>query len=389
VKTAKNKDEANKPRGRRGEGSVYLYRRTWWIAYKGADGTRIKESAHSDRKGDATTLLKKRNGSREHNLPIVKNAERLTFNDAAQAVEDDFTTNNKVSLNVLQGRLKVHLTPYFGGRRLVAITAADVVAYVAHRQKEGIVRHKGKRKGERLRDVSNAEINRELQTLKRIFRLAMEQGRIASRPHIKLLKESAPRSGFFEPAQFEAVVRHLPVEIKPVIRFAYHTGWRIASEVLPLEWRQVDFAAGEVRLDAGTTKNGEGRVVHMSRALRTVLEGQRDEHERLKQAGHICPSVFFREVADGRGGEKSPQPIVNLTKAWRLACRLAGCPGRIPHDLRRTAVRNFVRAGIPERVAMMMTGHKTASVFARYNIVSSSDLKDAAQKMDIASGQRS
>ena len=99
---------------------------------------------------------------------------------------------------------------------------------------------------------------------------------------------------------------------------------------------------------------------------------------------HILPYVFFREVADGRGGEKKPQPIVSFRKAWRKACRAAGCPGRIPHDLRRTAVRTLVRAGVPERVAMQLTGDRTRSVFERYNIVSDGDLRDAAARLDFS-----
>ena len=75
----------------------------------------------------------------------------------------------------------------------------------------------------------------------------------------------------------------LPAEIQPVITFAYITGWRIASEILPLEWRQIDFTAGEVRLDAGTTKNREGRMFPMTTDLRTVLKAQHAEHERLER----------------------------------------------------------------------------------------------------------
>jgi integrase len=102
----------------------------------------------------------------------------------------------------------------------------------------------------------------------------------------------------------------------------------------------------------------------------------------LNKAGHIVPFVFVREVAEGRGGEKKPQRIISFAKAWKTACRRAGCPGRIPHDLRRTAVRNLVRAGIPQTVAMTLTGHKTDSAFRRYDIASPSDLRVAVERLD-------
>jgi integrase len=381
-----------KRRRARGSGTVYQKHRPgcdrkrysciFWVSYRHPDGRRIAESSESKRKGDAERLLQRRVGAKANNLAVIPHAERLTFQDAARAVIDDFKTNGKRSLRVAERRIEKHLSPYFGGRRLVGITAPDVTAYVAHRQEQGIVAVRGPRKGERVADVSNAEINRELQLLKRIFSLAIQGGRIAMRPHIPMLREANARAGFFEADQLDGVLARLPSEVQPVIRFAAITGWRIASEVLPLEWRQVDFKAGEVRLDAGTTKNGEGRVFPMTRDLRALLEAQQAEHKRLKKAGHICPHVFFREVAEGRGGQKKPRPIIAFTKSWKVACTAAGCPGRIPHDLRRTAVRNLVRAGIPERVAMMMTGHKTRSVFERYNIVSGGDLKEAARKLD-------
>lgn len=388
----------SKPKHRRprGSGSVYQQGRVWWISYRGADGKRRAEPTEGG-KGAAERLLEKRNGSRAHNLPIIPRAEKLTFNDAAQAVLDDFTANGKTSITVVQRRLRLHLLPYFGGRRMAGITAADVTAFIAKRQADTIVTHKAhtvtlddgttQDVPAATKPVSNAEINRELQTLKRCFSLAIDGGLLAMKPRIKLLREAPPRAGFFEREQYLSVLAHLPAEIRPVITFAYITGWRIASEVLPLEWRQVDFAAGEVRLDAGTTKNREGRVFPMTTDLRTVLQAQHAEHERLKKAGQLEPWVFWRMVAEERGGEKKPQPIISFNKAWKIACRAAGCPGRIPHDLRRTAVRNLVRAGIPERVAMMMTGHKTPSVFQRYNIVSDGDLREAAQKLNVAAGR--
>jgi integrase len=272
-----------------------------------------------------------------------------------------------------------HLAPYFNGRRMANITTPDVRAYVAHRQKQGVVHHRTKK---RIGDVSNAEINRELALLKRMFSLALQGGKLFHRPHIPLLQENNVRKGFFEAEQLADVLKHLPAEIKPVIRFAAITGWRINSEVLPLEWRNVDFAAGEVRLDAGTTKNGEARTFPFTADLRTLFKAQHAEHKRLRKAGMLEPWVFYRMVAEGRRGKKKPQPIVAFTVAWKKACIAAGCPGRIPHDLRRTAIRTMVRRGVSERVAMMLSGHRTRSVFERYNIVSHTDLNDAARKLD-------
>ncbi len=230
---------------------------------------------------------------------------------------------------------------------------------------------------EERKTVSNGEINRELTLLKRTFNLAIQAGKLIHKPHIPMLVENNVRTGFFEPDQFEAVARQLPPALSPVVAFAYITGWRIPSEALTLQWPNVDFAAGEVRLDPGTTKNSEGRVFLMTAELRALLEAQWEVTRALRhEHGKICPWVFHR---DGK-------PIRSLRKAWQAACIKAGCPGRIPHDLRRTAVRNMVRAGILERVAMQMTGHKTRSVFERYNIVSDGDLREAASKLDAAVG---
>ena len=125
--------------------------------------------------------------------------------------------------------------------------------------------------------------------------------------------------------------------------------------MLPLEWGQGDFGASEVRLDPGKTKNGEGRTFPMTRELRELLDRQRTMTENLqRQLKVVCPRVFHR----------SGRPIKSFRVAFRTACAAAGCPGRVLHDFRRTAVRNLVRAGIPERVAMRMTGHETRSVLS-------------------------
>ena len=196
-------------------------------------------------------------------------------------------------------------------------------------------------------------------------------------PH---LKECNIRRGFFEPEQFRSVKGHLPAYMQPIVEFAYITGWRTPSEILPLEWRQVDMKAGEVRLDPGTTKNDDGWVFPFTSALRRILEDQQQVAETLKRERDVIPRYVFCYTAGQKAGQWITESGFN--KAWRKARVAAGCPGRIPHDFRRTAVRNLVRAGVPERVAMQLTGHKTRAVFERYNIVSSGDLRDAARRLD-------
>ena len=148
------------------------------------------------------------------------------------------------------------------------------------------------------------------------------------------------------------------------------------SEILPLEWRQVDWTGRVVRLDPGTTKNREGRSFPFTAALEALLEAQRAEHDRLKSAQRIVPFVFHRDGVR----------IRNFRRAWLSACIAAGVPARIPHDFRRTAVRNLERASVPRSSAMAMVGHKTESIYRRYAIVDAGALRDAAAKIDSALG---
>jgi integrase len=368
----------------------------WWVRYYRA-GVRHEESAHSTRKQDAIDLLRLREGDLTRGVPLSAKVGQLRVDEALADVVADYRINGKRSLDVVTRRVNLHLLPYFGGRRMATITTADIRAYVAARQAQTtLVRRAYTRRGTagHLRHipetrrvvaaVSPAEINRELTLLKRAFSLAIQSGKLLVKPYIPLLAEPAPRGGFFEREAFVAMRAHLPADLRPVVTFAYLTGWRIPSEVLPLQWRQVDFEAGEVRIDPGRTKNGEGRVFPMTADLRAVLTAQWEQRQQLVRAGHIVPWVFFRLVAVGRRGRKVPTPIRTFSTAWRHACAAAGCPGRIPHDLRRTAIRNMVRAGVSERVAMRLSGHKTRCVFERYNITSPGDLTDAARRLDEA-----
>ena len=305
------------------------------------------------------TRLKQRNRRTALRPGLTPSVPRLTFCAAVRDVLDDYRINRKRSLVDVERHVRLHLAPFFRGRRMAAITTTDIRGYVIRRQDEG---------------ARNATINRELSVLKRAFMLAIAAGALPSRPHIALLREDNVRRGFFERDEFGAVCRRLPPDLADLVTFLHSTGWRWRSEAAQLRWTNVAFDVGEVRLDPGTTKTGEGRVFPFTAELRALLERRRAvTRERERELGHALAHVFTRANGD---------PTRSFNKAWATACRAAGVPGRVLHDFRRTAVRNLVRAGVPERVAMQLVGWKSRQMLDRYHIVNASDLLDAARKLD-------
>jgi len=340
---------------------IYQRGRIYWITYVDRRGRQHFESTrrpalgHSGRDlNEAKRLLNERRGEIAKGIPITADAVRFTFNDAEQLIVDNYTRNDRRSLAHLNRRIEKHLRPHFGGMRLNEITADVIDGFVAKRKKA---------------NASNGEINRELAVLKRMFTLAMQARKAHHRPHVEMLKEAAPRAGFFEYADFARVLEGLSPEVQPLATFCYITGWRWRSEVRPLTWQQVDMRAGTVTIAAGHTKGGEARVFYMTANLKKLLKKQRTYTNTVEaQTGTPCALVFHR---DGK-------PIAWFYDSWKSACDAAKVPGRLIHDLRRTAIRNLVRAGVTEAVAMKMSGHKTRSIFDRYNVSSERDLKAAA-----------
>ena len=286
----------------------------------------------------------------------------MRFEEAAEDLLTDYRINKRKSYANVERRIRLGLRPWFQHRRMTQITMADVQRYVQAQQEAG---------------AANASINRDLAALKRMYSLAIQGRKLLHRPHIPMLQENNVRQGFFERHQFEAVRGHLPAHLRGLVTLAYYFGWRVTSEVLTLQWAQIDRTVGTIRLEPGTTKNKAGRTIAYREIdeLREVIEGQWQRHLDLRREGTICPWVF--EHKDG-------QRIKTFRRSWLTACRRAGLAGRVPHDFRRTAVRNLERAGVLRKVAMAMVGHKTESVYRRYDIVTDSDLHAAAAKINVA-----
>jgi integrase len=330
---------------------------TWWIGYS-YRGVKHRESSKSTKKSDAVRLLRRRLEEMSKGVVVGPVAEKLMATEILDLVTQDYVKNSRKSLSRV-GTAMLHLTAFFGTDLALDVTPTRVNRYIALRQDA---------------PAKPASIRYELAILKRGFSLAVKQGLLSHRPYIPGIVVDNVRTGFFEPDEFRRVLGYLPPEIQPAVFFAYATGWRIQSEVLPLEWRHVDLRAGIVRLDAGMAKNKEGRTFPFAVLphLATILERQRQQTLDVeRETGTRIPWVFHR-----RG-----QRIKNFRGAWKSACANAQVPGRIPHDFRRTAVRNLERAGVSRSVAMKLTGHKTEAVYRRYAITSEADLAEGIMKL--------
>ena len=355
-------------RSTRGLGGVYQRGNRWWIYYS-CRGKLYRESAGSTEKS-AVLLLKRRHGEMGRGQIHGPSIERTTFEDLAKMIIVEYAANGRDSMPRLKTALNA-LRQKFGMSLACDITLDRLNSYVTERL--------ATKRMNRKTLITRATVKYELAILRKAFRLAVKADK-AICPPFPTISLNNTRKGFFEREQFLAVQAHLPPYLHPVMTFAYVTGWRIPSEVLTLQWKQVDFHAGVVRLDPGTTKNDEGRTFPFTVIpdLAMVLRQQWNETmTREMKTGVSVPWVFHH----------SGKPILNFYGAWRNACEAAGVPDRIPHDFRRTAVRNLERAGVPRSVAMKLTGHKTENVYRRYAIVSEADLSDGLKKLAALNAQ--
>jgi integrase len=338
---------------------MYLRGAVWWAKAAG-NGKVVRRSLGTKDKREARQRLREYDSQPRPQLEPVK-VKGLSWEEAARELLEfyrAFGTRNPVEAE----RTLRALTRYFRGQKIADIDTAAVQRYAVQERGKGL---------------AAATVNLRLATLRRALRLAYERAELAKLPIIRTLRTASPRSGFFEPWEFEAVAAHLPLDLALLARVAYTYGWRIDSELLPLTWGQVDLEHGTLRLEPGGTKNKDGRIVYLTPAL---VDGLRAQGARVsgmeRELGRIISLVFPGVYGRQRGIQRK-----DVRRAWAKACELAGCQGKLKHDLRRTAARNMLQAGISERVAMTITGHRTRAVFDRYCIVSPGDLQEAARRM--------
>jgi integrase len=188
-------------------------------------------------------------------------------------------------------------------------------------------------------------------------------------PYFPMVQETTVRKGFLNDQQYAALRDALPEELKALFITAYTTGIR-KGELLAITWPQVDFEGQLITLEYGETKNQEARSVPI--VAGDMFDALTAAKEKRDEFWPQSPWVFTR-----RG-----EVIKDFRWAWEEACKSAGVPDLNFHDLRRTAVRNMRRAGIPQVTRMKISGHKTDSMERRYNIVDAEDLATARELLE-------
>lgn len=340
-----------------------------WFAQYRHHGKTVRVSTGEKSKMAALSVL--RSLMTERDSGLAPDSNKLRYGDLRRMLIDNYREKENRTLTVgADGEETVHglkqLDQFFGfspnnsGLRVSEITPQTSQEFARKRREQG---------------VGNAIINRGLACLRRMLRIAYEDSRIPRVPKIHFLKEPPARKGFLELEKFDELVNLLPTHLKPLIIFLYYCGVR-GGEALQIEWHQVDLDRRLITLTEEQAKTDEERIVPLPSQLVMLLRAMEPK------MGKVFDST-------------------NLRNEWQIACAACGLgtrtlvksengwpwykySGLAIHDLRRSAVRNLVTvAGVPEKVAMTISGHKTRDVFDRYNIVSTKDVSAAMTRLEL------
>jgi integrase len=357
----------------KGEGGLFKVKESrFWRAQYVHNGKVIRVSTHETVKQRALSVLQRLMADSVRGLPPLPDAHKIRYADLRRGLIADYEAKGNRSLTTAaDGEDYINglkqLDAFFGfgpdnpGPPVTRITTDTSRDFAEKRQADG---------------VGTAMVNRSLSCLRRMLRIAHEDNKLQFVPKIRLLKEPPARKGFLEQEKFDELVKLLPTHLRPLITFLYYCGVRV-NEARQIEWLQVNLDARLIRLEEEQTKTEEARVVPLPSVLVAMLR------EIEPKTGRVFSDVNLRvewekacDACDlGKRSKMEPKDENGFT--WYKY------KGLLIHDLRRSAVRNLRKAGVPETVIMKITGHKTAEVFRRYNIVSTDDVSAAMRSLEL------
>jgi integrase len=339
-------------------GSIYKQKKSpyWWIKfYVPGRPTPIRESTKTEDLEEAQRYLYRRLGETAVGKSSGTGPERVKVNELFDLVVEDHESNGRASVVQLKGRLKNYLRPFFGAMRASQVGTRQIKTYIAKRQKDGAM---------------NATINRELEHLRRAFKLGFEEEpKLVMQPlKVPRLEEDNIREMTITLEQYLILRNGLPEPYQTFFVCGYHLGTR-EGELIKLQWSEVDLDKNEILLKRYTTKSKKPRVLPIYGEMKQFLTMAKERRDRLYPD---CPWVFNRE------GEQ----FLFLPKVWNNHVKRLGVPGLHFHDLRRTGVTNMINAGFTEKEAMIISGHKTDGMLRRYHIVKRERIQELGAKME-------
>jgi len=341
----------------RGDGRLFLRGTTWWMQFY-VDGRQQRESTKASDPEKAEKVLRARlKEVHAHELDpsrsfVSQHDKRRTVADLMDALKTDFEIRGKASAQNLSNIKRARAD--FGYYRAAALTAEKVDEYIRKRLRPD---------DPEAEPSAVASINRVTQLLKQAYKLAALPA-----PRIRRLSEIGnERQGFFSEQEIRKVIANLRSELADFTLFGWLTGMR-KSEIASLAWADVD--GDVIRLRAENAKIGVARMIPLEGELgELIARRQAARQVDVNGTAMLCSLIFHRKG----------QPIGDIRKAWATASKKAGVR-RLFHDLRRSACRNMVQAGVAQTIAMKISGHKTDSMFRRYAISAESDLRTALRK---------
>jgi integrase len=349
------------PKRERGQGSIGRVPESkfYYIWYYSNDGQQHRESSKSTLKQVAQEMLNARLAAMGRGERSPMEVKSVRYEDMREILLHHYM-ENKISVDKLElddkgnptglNRTGLHLLDEFF--KCMPLDRIDTDVLRLYRKS---------------RKCGGTTINRDLALLRRMIVLTVREKKLQyAIPYFPMTSESGnARQGFVEPARFNELRNAMPAELRPLTTFLYTTGCRVgaAKQIL---WSWVDLDEAIISIPDGVTKNGESIILPIDPALLTMMR------KMFRKDGAVFVTVNFRKAFQAacvsvKLGHKTG------TRAWEYT-------GLTPHDLRRSAVRNSVRAGNSETVAMKISGHRTASVFRRYNITSLEDIRKAGKR---------
>jgi integrase len=322
----------------------------YWISYKDADGRRRRrkvEATNRTKAGDLRSgYVSREETARAHG---VRPAGPETFAEVAQ----DYLTHQRQRVSMAnyereRGIVEDHLKPFFDCD-LRAIRRATVQRYITARCAE----------------VSNATVAKELNVLKHLLRLAVEEWEfIPVNPAVgvKPPKPAPGRVRYLQPGELRIVLEFAPVWLRPIIAIAVATGMR-RSEILGLRWIDIDLEGGRVLLSE--TKNGESRIVYLNRLAVQAIESL-SASKKMRPTGLLFPNL-------------QPEWV---SVAFSRLCRKLRIENFHFHDLRHTAASWLRMKGADIHTVAQLLGHKDLRMAARYQHLSPTFLADAVSRLD-------